>query len=410
MFRKPSSVIVFLTFLNVLNFLDRYIIAAVGPAMQRDLHLTDGMLGMLGSAFLWGYLLTSPFFGRLADRFSRKAVIAFGLLLWSAATAATGVIGTLLLLIIVRLLAGAGESDFVALGPTALDEVTKPDTKGRILAIFYAAVPIGTALGFIYGGAFDAFFGWRAAFVVAGVVGLLFVPLCFWLQEPLRQDSRSVHRTLLDDFRSLIASRRYVWTAFGYAAQTFALGGFAFWAPTFLERKFAYPTATGNLLFGGIIILTGFIGTLVGGWILDHMRCCPDPGKRALLLSTIASLIGAPFAFVAVYTVVPWIFFASMAIVQLAVFATFSPISAVFLGSVHPAIRATAMGGSVFIGRLLGDAISIWLVGVLSDATGSLTFAMSVLPLALIIAMALWGLGARTEPLAGTPDAAAAGQ
>ncbi len=397
MFRKPSTTIAFLAALNFLNYLDRYIVAAVGPSMQRDLHLTDSAFGAIGSAFLWGYVLTSPFFGRLMARYSRKILIAVGVLVWSAATAASGFIGVIAVLLAVRFLVGAGSSDFVALSPTILDEVADDKCKGRVLAIFYAAVPIGSAFGFIYGGLMEKYFGWSSAFLTAGLLGILLVPLCFFLQDA-KQKTVTDHSTLKTDLVGIRSSRRYMWTVIGYAAQTFALGGFAFWAPTFLERKFAYPMLTGNLIFGGIVVATGFIGTLAGGWIADRMKG-NDRVKNALLLSVIATAIVIPFAFVAVLTASPMIFFLSMAVVQLALFATFSPVNTIFLGSVPKAVRATAMGVSVFIGRLLGDMISIWLVGVLSDAWHSLTVAMLVIPCVLFLNLLFWAIALRQPAL-----------
>lgn len=393
MFRKPWTVIALLTVLNLLDYLDRYIIAAVGPSMQRDLQLTDGAFGMLGSAFLWGYVLTSPFFGRVAGRYPKNVLIALGIGVWSLATMAFGVVGSLIALLVIRLFIGVGMADFTALAPTIVDDIAEPDRKGRTLALFYSAVPVGSALGFIFGGLMDKFSTWHVAFVSAGAFGLLLAPLCLLIPNARkRSGALEPRRSFWSEVKDLRASQRYGWSVFGFAAQTFAIGGFAYWAPTFLERKFAYPAAEASLIFGAIVVLTGFIGTFLGGWIVDHMSG-KDRIRNALMLSTVATLISVPFAFLAILASIPTVFFVSIAMVQLTVFATFSPINSVFLGSVPHAVRATAIGSSIFVGRLLGDMISIWLVGALSDAFHNLTWAMLALPAALVVNVVLWWAG-----------------
>ncbi len=184
----------------------------------------------------------------------------------------------------------------------------------------------------------------------------------------------------------------------GYAAQTFALGAFAFWGPTYIERVFDTPPATGSLMFGGLIVATGIGGSMIGGWATDYFGKT-NKLRSALTVSLIATIIATPLIILAFACDSELVFYMTMAVAQTALFATFSPMILVFMGSVSPAARTAAMGVSVFVGRLLGDMISIWLVGVLSDYFQDMRPAMLFLPLALAINASLWLKALRSLPV-----------
>ncbi|MBI5654520.1 MFS transporter [Candidatus Uhrbacteria bacterium] len=384
----PRFLIFLLASLNLLNYLDQYLIAPFGPSIQRTLGLNDAQLGFVGSAYLWGFLLSSLLIGQIAKRMTRKSILVASLAIWGLATALCGWLPGLVLLIVMRAIMGLGQAAFTAIAPTIIDDEVEPAKKGRALSFFYAAVPVGTALGFILGGLMNKAVGWHLGFVVAGLASLMLLPWLFALHVE-ESKTKEAKKSFWRDISELWKAKRYVFGVAGYAAQTFAVAGFAFWAPSFLLRKFSYPTVEGSLIFGIILVATGFIGTLGGGWLFDRW-----PGKDrvriALELSTLATLASIPFAVLGVMTGTAAVFFVSMAVVQTAVFMTFSPINAVFLESVPISIRNSAMGMSMFIGRALGDTISIWLVGSLSDRWHNLTFAMLILPAALVVNAALW--------------------
>lgn len=391
----PKFLIFMLAGLNLLNYLDQYLIAPFGPAIQRTLGLNDSQLGVVGSAYLWGFLLSSLLIGQLAKRITRKTILIVSLLVWGLATALCGWLPGLIFLIAMRAIVGFGQAAFTAIAPTVIDDKVKEESKGRALSIFYAAVPIGTALGFILGGFINKAVGWQLGFVVAGLGSLILLPWLFSLRIP-NSPAQSIKKSFWRDLKELLKAKRYLFGVAGYAAQTFAVAGFAFWAPSFLLRKFSYPTVEGSLIFGVIMVATGFIGTLGGGWLFDRW-----PGKDkvriALELSTLATLVSIPFAILGVMTGTAAVFFASMAIVQTAVFMTFSPINAVFLESVPLSIRNSAMGMSMFVGRALGDTISIWLVGFLSDTWHNLTLAMLILPAGLAVNAIFWFVAFRCK-------------
>lgn len=397
MIQSRAAIVFMLTGLNLLNYLDRQLIAAISPNIQKDLSLSDAQVGAIGSAFQWGYLLFSPLFGRLGDVMQRKALIAFGVAAWCAATAASGLAHAFVPLFLIRVLVGIGEASYASLSPTIIDDVTPPENKGRTLAIFYSAIPIGSAFGFILGGLLDKHFGWRNAFYIAGGPGILLAFLCLAMKEPERSHKREDHGSIFASLKEIAGSRRYRLGTIGFIAQTFALGGFAFWAPQYLHRNFHMALDDANFVFGGIVVVTGFVGTFLGGAWTDRIPGA-DRIAPALRVSALSTLFAIPFSAACLLAPSPTFFFVAIAFAQLGIFVSMSPMNAVFLGAVPVHTRALAMALSIFLGHLLGDLISLWLVGQISDATGSLTAGMVVLPIAMVVNGIAWVIGMRAKP------------
>ncbi|HEY0255461.1 MAG TPA: MFS transporter, partial [Kofleriaceae bacterium] len=178
MIKNRTAIIALLTGLNLLNYIDRYVVAAVlkriqEPAEVGGLGLVNWQAGLLFTAFLGGYFVTSPFFGARADKGKRTGLIAFGVIVWSVATFATGLTHSFPTMIIARIFVGVGEASYATLAPTIIDDITPPEKKSSTLAIFYLAIPVGSALGYLLGGAMEAQWGWRSAFMIAGGPGVL---------------------------------------------------------------------------------------------------------------------------------------------------------------------------------------------------------------------------------------------
>jgi MFS transporter, Spinster family, sphingosine-1-phosphate transporter len=402
--RSPRVILALLTLLNFVNYLDRFLIAAVAPKIQEELKLGDGPIGDIMGAFMLGYFVTSPAFGWLGDRYPRKGLIAAGVLAWSVATAASGSATSFATLYVARIFVGIGEASYASLSPTIIDDMSSPEKKNRDLAIFYAATPIGSALGFMLGGWLQESVGWRAAFYIAGGPGVLLALLTLFIAEPSRTHSTKTAPKEVDasPYRSLLREPPYLFAVAGYALQTFALGGFTNWAPTFLERKFSMSLKDANFWFGAVAVVTGFLGTAAGGWIADRMK--GDRVRACLRICTWSSVIAAPLALVTVIAPTPITFFVAIALCELGLFLSVSPINAAVMHSVPPAIRANAMAFSIFAIHLLGDWKSPQLIGIISDRSGGgargLQLGMYMLPVAFALSVILWALGARARSLA----------
>ncbi|GAC1304630.1 MAG: MFS transporter [Steroidobacteraceae bacterium] len=389
-----------LSFINLFNYLDRYLVSAlVEPLKHSELALTDAQLGGLMSGFLTVYTFTAPLFGALGDRRSRPRLIAFGVACWSLATTLSGFAGSFAALLAARASVGIGEAAYGTIAPSLLADYYPLGKRGRVMAIFFCAIPVGSALGYVVGGLMNAHFGWRAAFFVAGIPGLALAVLCLWLRDPPRgsQDAGGpgpAAPSTRTTYRLLLVNRPYVFTVLGYAAYTFAMGGLAYWMPAFLERVRGIPQAQATVSFGAIVVVTGFIGTFLGGWLGDY---CAKYSKRAyLIVSAIATLGGAPFVWFALTTASQTVYLACMIVAQLLLFLSTGPINATIVNLVLPQQRASAVALEVFVIHLLGDAVSPFLIGALSDAT-SLAEAVKIVPFAVLGAGALWAWAAREQ-------------
>jgi predicted MFS family arabinose efflux permease len=393
-----------LSFVNLFNYLDRYLVPALFESLKHsELRLSDAQLGLLMSGFLAVYTLAAPVFGALGDRRARPRLIAFGVAAWSLATTLSGFAGNFIALLAARASVGIGEAAYGTIAPSLLSDYFPAARRGRVMAIFFCAIPVGSALGYIVGGAMTAHFGWRPAFFVAGIPGLALAILCLGLREPPRgtQDAmpsaedrpHAAQRAgAMATYRELLRSRPYVFTVLGYAAYTFAMGGLASWMPAFLERVRGMPANAGTVQFGEIVVVTGFAGTFLGGWLGDYVA--KYSREAYLIVSAVATLVAAPFVWFALTTASTSIYLACMVIAQLLMFLSTGPINACIVNLVAPDHRASAVALSVFAIHLLGDAISPYLIGKVSDAS-SLSEAVKIVPLAVLVSGALWGWAAR---------------
>lgn len=406
-----------LSFINLFNYLDRFLVPALFESLKRsELKLSDSELGLLMSSFLAVYTLTAPFLGALGDRRARPRLIALGVGCWSLATTFSGLAGNFAVLLAARASVGIGEAAYGTIAPSLLSDYFPAEKRGRVMAIFFCAIPVGSALGYVVGGLMDVHFGWRPAFFVAGIPGLVLASLCWWMTDPPRgaQDPGQLSAgggaasTPQATYRRLLVNRPYVFTVLGYAAYTFAIGGLASWMPAFLERVRGMTHENATISFGYIVVVTGLVGTFIGGWLGDFCNRYSKYGD--LLVSAIATLIAAPFVWLALTATSQTSYLVCMVTAQLLMFLSTGPINATIVNLVRPTERASAVALSVFSIHLLGDAISPYLIGWLSDAS-SLAQAVKIVPVAVVIAAALWGWAAREQSHAhgASREAAAAG-
>lgn len=380
-----------LTLINLFNYLDRFVVSALVESLKKsELALTDGQLGSLASAFVIVYMLTSPLFGVLGDRGRRPVLLAAGVAFWSLATAAGALARSFGTLFVARAAVGVGEGAYGTIAPAMLLDLFPPERRGRVFAVFFAAAPVGAAAGYIVGGLAEARFGWRAAFGIVGLPGLLLAVLCLTLGDPVRgamEAPGAPHPDPEGRYRRLLGNRPYLLTVAGYAAYTFALGALAFWMPAFLERVRGVPRSEATVQFGVIAVATGLLGTFAGGWIADRWR--RRRPQADLWLSGWATLAAAPATLVAVTAERPSVYLPAIVVAQLLLFASTGPVNAAALNAVAPAERSTASGLLILAIHLFGDVPSPPLVGAISDAT-SLGTAFLILPAAVAMGGAIW--------------------
>ncbi len=378
---------------NLLNYVDRQALYAVFPLIKADLNLSDTSLGFLGSAFMLCYMLAAPVFGRLGDRTNRARLAAGGLAVWSLATMLSGMAASYRMLLATRTLVGVGEASFGTVSPGLLADYFPRERRGRMLSLFFLAIPVGSALGYILGGQLGQAFGWQTAFLLVGLPGLLLALPLYFLADPRTSDRQSyspTHEPILPVLHRFWMNRTYVHATLSMAAMTFALGGLAQWAPSFLQRSFGLEVARGNTIFGVITVVSGIIGTLAGGWLGDRFQRRSPSGY--LYVSAAGFLLGAPLMILALTTSNLTLCLTAIFAAELFLFLNTGPLNTVLVNVVVPGRRAMGFAINIFAIHALGDAISPAIIGSLSDRWG-LPAALLITPLAVLIAacFALWG-------------------
>ncbi len=240
---NPRTALALLLAINLFNYIDRYILAAVLPKIGEQFNVGKDMQGYLMSAFLISYTVTAPLFGWLGDRTSRWRIIALGVILWSLASGGTGLATTYAVLLATRMLIGVGEGAYGPVAPSLISDLFPVDRRGGVMAWFYMAIPVGSALGFAFGGLVADHFTWQDAFYWVVPPGLILGLLCLWMREPPRgaADATIAHRPTTRDVAVLFDIPSYVLNTLAMTAMTFAFGGVALWMPTYLyEREGTY--------------------------------------------------------------------------------------------------------------------------------------------------------------------------
>ena len=372
---------------NLLNYIDRQVLFAVFPLIKIDLHITDTELGLLGSAFMFSYMLLAPLFGWLGDRWSRVKLASGGLIVWSLATALAGFAPGYRTLLVARGTVGVGEASFGTVSPGLIADFFTKEQRGRILSWFYVAIPVGSALGYLLGGVLGQRFGWHAAFLMVGLPGLLLAVPIALLRTPPRGGDEAAAGTpaKATGYASLFKNRSFVCNTAAMAAMTFAIGGLAQWIPSFLFRMHALNVEKGNTLFGATTVLAGILGTLAGGWLGDRRQKMSASGY--LLVSGWGFLIGTPFAAWAILAPNLTVCMSAIFVAEFFLFLNTGPLNTVIVNVTPASMRAMAFAVNIFFIHALGDAVSPSILGWLSDHWG-LRSALLVTP----VAMALAGL------------------
>jgi MFS transporter, Spinster family, sphingosine-1-phosphate transporter len=387
----PRTALILLTALNLLNYIDRSVLNAVQPLIQNEFHVSDAQIGRLTTVFLIFYTLAAPLMGPLADRYSRRLIIALGAFAWSGATLLTAITHSYDALLIRHTLVGVGEASFVTISPTVVADLFPESKRGRVLGFFYLAIPVGFALGYPIGGYFGTRYGWRAPFLLAGFPGFVLGALVLLMRDPPRGQFDSLRETPERGTVSGLAHNPAFLTAtLGMAMMTFAQGGLLVWMPTFLSRMRGYSLLQANNMFGLIIAIDGTVASLAGGWLGD--RLLPRTRSAYYLVSAASMGLGIPVMMVALFNRGPAMV-PGIALAGFLLLLNTAPLNAAVINSVGAHIRATAIAVNLFVIHFLGDALSPWLIGKVSDRSSLESgFISTVVATAISSAILFYGM------------------
>jgi len=388
--------------INLFNYIDRYVLAAVESKIADDLLPGDpnalAKMGTLATAFIVSYMVSAPIFGWLADRTSRWLLVGRGVTVWTLASGASGLAVTFTMLLVTRLFVGIGEGGYGPAAPTLIADLYPVERRGSVLAWFYMAIPVGSALGYVLGGGVAALAdgwlsleGWRWPFIAVVLPGLLLGVLCFRMREPPRGASDGVappqRKAGVADYLALARIPSYVLACIGMTAMTFAIGGIAFWMPRYIsEVRQAGSLAHVNLVFGAITVVAGITATLLGGITGDRLR--PRFPGSYFLVSGVGMLIACPAIVAMMYLPFPaaWV---ALFVAEFFLFFNTGPSNTILANVTQPSVRATAFALNIFFIHAFGDALSPPVLGWIAGRY-SWNLAIYVVVIAMVVAAAFW--------------------
>ena len=385
--------------INLFNYIDRQILAAVEPDIRATFFVAGdanamAKTGTLGTAFLVTYMLAAPALGWLSDRFSRWIIIGSAVILWSLASGGSGLAATFTALFLTRVFVGIGEGGYGPAAPTVLADLFPLQIRGRVMAVFCAAIPVGSALGYVLGGWINEHLGWRWAFYLVTPPGLLLGLLCFFQRDPRARGIARPERqrATLADYATLFRTPSYVLNCIAQTALTFAIGGIGFWVAAYL--KFRGQPASATKFFGVIIVVAGLISTLLGGWAGDRLRTS-RPGSY-FLVSGLGMIVAFPLFVAMLFTPFPaaWVLmFASVFFM----FLNTGPSNTALINVSLPKVRASAFALNILIIHFFGDAAAFPAIGFIAGHT-NMNVAFLFVSFVMLVAALAWLVGVKYLP------------
>ncbi|MGI9089341.1 MAG: spinster family MFS transporter [Chthoniobacterales bacterium] len=399
--RQPGArvALALLLGINLFNYIDRQVLAALEPQIRAAFFAPTDLnamtkTGALGMVFLVTYMLSAPALGWLSDRFSRWLIVGSAVIFWSLASGASGLAATFTILVCTRIFVGIGEGGYGPAAPTILADLFPIENRGRILAIFCAAIPVGSALGYVIGGFFNDPAHWRWAFFILTPPGLLLGALCFFQRDPrgLGTTTKKRARTGWKHYRHIFRTRSYVFNCLAQTAMTFALGGLAFWIPAYLQ--FRHQPAKAVINFGIITVVAGLISTITGGVVADRLRT-RFPGSY-FLVSGVGMILAFPLFLGVLYTPFPvaWYF---MFGAVFCVFLNTGPSNTALANVCLPSVRATAFALNILVIHLFGDAAAFPIIGYIGGHA-NMHIAFLVVSGMMLLSGVLWLAGTKYLP------------
>jgi MFS transporter, Spinster family, sphingosine-1-phosphate transporter len=436
-FPGAKSALALLLLINLFNYIDRQVLSAViGPIKKAFFNQSgevgaagggllnalihwfqtqlgfkpeDALLGLLGTAFMLTYMIGAPIFARLAERRSRWRLVALGVIFWSLASGASGLAQTFVMLLLTRCFVGIGEAAYGPVAPAMISDMFPLKIRGKAMAWFYVAIPVGSALGYVLGGWISNIGNWGAgwtgleheswrwAFFLVTLPGIALGLRSLVMREPPRggpgfSQSAGPAPVKWNDYWLLVRTPSYVLCTLGQTAMTFAIGGIAFWMPYYLETRPGAPSNS-TIIFGAITAAAGLSATLLGGIAGDKLRD-RFPGSY-FLVSGAAMIAGFPMFLAALRAPFPWAIWVMVFLACFCLFFNMGPTNTILANVTHPSMRAAAFAFNIFIIHAFGDVISPVVIGFLNDWYGDMNKSFFVIGLMFLAAGVLWLVGTR---------------
>ncbi len=408
--RQSGFAFTVLFIVNILNYADRYVLAAVLPSIKQEFNMSDFQGGLLISSFLIVYAVATLPLAIWADRGIRKNIVALCVGIWSLSTALAGFAQNLFQLFSMRAILGIGEAGYAPASLSLLGDFFSKSRRARILSYWSIGTLIGAAIGVSMGGRVADTLGWRWAFYIVGIPGLIAAFLAWRIFEPARGafdndadaagesslalEHGSIGKGFWRNVRRLSKIPTY-WVLVGALVFSFfTIGGTSFWLTTYLTRDFGLSLTSAGSISGIVLVIGGLVGTVLGGWLADFAQRRRPEGR--LFISMLGFLIGAPLVLLALFIHTLPLFIAVFVVAAISLNFCTGPLNAVIQDIIVPNMRATAVGLALLLAHILGDAAAPTVIGLISDQSSLGTALTLTAPLFLFMAGIVCLIGLRT--------------
>jgi MFS family permease len=400
--RRSNYVFTLLFLLYLFDYMDRMVISSLFPFLKTDWNLTDKQCGLLVSTVYWSIVLLTIPASVLVDRWSRKRTIGLMALVWSIATGICAVTKSFTQLFTARTFIGVGESGYAPGGTAMIAALYPQEKRSWMMGLWNASIPLGSALGIALGGIIATRWGWRHAFGLVALPGLIVAVLFFFIRDyktvSLRKSGpetdRKAERKLIkmsvyDIIREFLQKPSLIFTYFGITAVVFTTTSLLSWMPTYFHRVQQLPESQAGMKASSIMLLA-LIGAPLGGYIADRWR--KRQINARLLFPTISTLVSALLLFLAMSVFAGKTQYVLLLLMGVMITAFISAAAAVTQDVVHAGLRAVSYALAVFVQNLLGASLGPIVIGAISDATNIQT-AIQLLPIALTLASVFFFAG-----------------
>lgn len=395
--RYSNYIFILLFLLYMFDYIDRMVITSMFPAIEKDWGITHAQSGMLVSAVYWAIVLLTFPVSLLVDRWSRTKMIGIMAIMWSVATALCALTGNYVQLFMARMFIGIGEAGYAPGGSAVISGLYPQEKRSRMMGLWNASIPVGTAIGHLLGGLIAVRLGWKYAFGIVAIPGLIIAILFLFIKDYKTVDlaffdrnSRKVKMKRKDMIREFTTRPSVIYTYFGIAAVVFVTTSLITWLSTYFQNVNGQPmdVAARN---ASLVMVLAVVGAPLGGFLTDawHKR----QKNARLLFPAISTLFTAVILFIAL-RLNGSIQYIVLLLVGVSVTCFLAGSISVTQDVIHPGLRATSYAIAVIIQNLLGSSMAPVVLGRIYDKSNIET-ALSILPFVLIIGAVLFYLGSR---------------
>lgn len=396
--RYSNYVFVLLFLLYMFDYIDRTIVTSMFVSIERDWGITHTQSGMLVSAVYWAIVILTFPVSLLVDRWSRTKTIGIMAVMWSLATALCALTGNYVQLFMARILIGVGEAGYAPGGSAMISGLYPIEKRSKMMGIWNASIPLGTAIGVLLGGIIATRFGWKHAFGIVALPGLIIAILFLFVRDYKTVDlsfidtaNNRIRMERKDLIKEFISKPSIIFTYFGIAAVVFVTTGLLTWLSTYFQTVRQIPQDKAGTLASAIMVLA-LVGAPLGGILTDRWRKTRINAR--LLLPAISTMVSAILLFAGLYLFSGTVQFVIFLLMGITIMMFISGAAAVTQDVIHPGLRATSYAIAVVVQNLLGSSTAPLVLGKIYDLS-TIQTALSILPFVLFLGAVLFFLGSK---------------